>query len=223
MELYYVFSVLDRAKADEMIRICHELNLSVVLGNLAKGTAKKEHLLLYDLEQTDKAIISAVAGRPALTQLTRYAKMRLMMDIPGNGIIMAMPIKSVSGQKALTHITEGQKVGGAVPKMKFQNEMIIVIMNEGYSDIIMDAAREAGATGGTVIHAKGVGKRKGEQFHGVSLANEKDMLYILAPENKKSDIMKSINQKCGMDSEAEAFSFSLPVSEVVGIRKFNAE
>lgn len=222
MELYYVVSVVDRNKSSSMIRLCQELNLSVVLEHLGKGTAKKEHLLLYDLEQTDKMIISTVVGADSLKRLINDAKEKLLMDIPGNGIIMAIPIKSVSGGKTLSYMTEGQTIGGGAPKMAFENEMIIVIMNEGYSDMIMDAAREAGATGGTVIHAKGTMKKK-QTFHGVSLADEKDMLYILAGENKKSDIMKAINQKCGIGTEAGAISFSIPVSEVVGLRKFNAE
>lgn len=223
MELYYVVSIVDAAKANDMIKICHELKLSVGLEKLGLGTAKKEHLLLYDLQKTDKAIISTIAGKESLSQLTKYAKLRMLMDIPGNGIIMAIPIKSVSGGKTLSYMTEGQKIGGNIPKMKFTNEMIVVVMNEGYSDMIMDAAREAGATGGTVIHAKSIGNGNNEKFHGVSLVSEKDMLYILAPENKKSEIMKLINQKCGWETEAEAFCFSLPVTEVVGLRKFNAE
>ena len=103
--------------------------------------------------------------------------------------------------------------------MNFNNEMIIVILNEGYSDAIMDAARSVGATGGTVLHAKGT--IKNEKFHGVSLADEKDMIYILAKSEKKSEIMQAITKNCGTGTEAGAICFSLPVSEVVGLRSFD--
>ena len=59
--------------------------------------------------------------------------------------------------------------------MEFNHELIVVILNEGYADLVMDAARAAGAGGGTVLHAKGTGSKRGEKFFGVSLADEKDM------------------------------------------------
>lgn len=107
--------------------------------------------------------------------------------------------------------------------MNFEHELIIVILNEGYSDFVMDAARNAGATGGTVLHAKGTGKSRSEKFHKVSLAEEKDMIYILATAKKKAEIMKAINQDCGTDTKAGAICFSLPVSEVAGIRRLDEE
>ncbi len=221
MELYYVVSIVDREKVKTLIDIYSELNVSVILENLGNGTATSEHLLLYDLEKTEKSIVNAVATSVTLEKLMKMAKIKMMIDIPGNGIMMSIPIKSVGGGKNLEYITEGQELGGSVPSMKFENEMIVVILNEGYSDMIMDAARGAGASGGTVFHAKGT--VKSEKFHGVSLADEKDMIYILASEDKKSDIMKAINQNCGRHTEAGAICFSLPVSEVVGLRTFKEE
>ena len=64
--------------------------------------------------------------------------------------------------------------------MDFSHELIMAIMNEGYSDTVMDAARSAGAGGGTVLHAKGTGRARAEKFFGVSLADEKDVVYIVA-------------------------------------------
>ena len=220
MELYYTIAILDRNKADEYLKICNELRLSAILGNLGFGTATPEHLLLYDLQKTEKAVINTVVSKESLENLLKLSKIRLMIDVPGNGIIMSIPIKSVSGGKTLSYITEGQNLGGGKPDMNFTNEMIVVILNEGYSDVIMDAARSAGAAGGTVLHAKGT--IKNEKFHGVSLADEKDMIYILAKSEKKSEIMKAINQNCGTGTEAGAICFSLPVSEVVGLRSFDA-
>ena len=219
MELYYTVAILDRNKADEFLKICKELQISAVLENLGFGTATNEHLLLYDLQKTEKAIINTIVSNDTFEKLLTLSKKNLMIDVPGNGIIMSIPLKSVSGGKTLSYITEGQNLGGGTPDMNFKNELIVVILNEGYSDVIMDAARSAGAQGGTVLHAKGT--IKNEKFHGVSLADEKDMIYILAKGEKKSDIMKAITHNCGSGTEAGAICFSLPVSEVVGLRSFD--
>lgn len=223
MELYYVLSIVDRNKAKEMLDIHQTMQLSVVLTNLGKGTATSEHLLLYDLVETEKAIIGTVASDSSARQLIKTAKRRLFIDIPGNGVMMVIPIKSIGGGRNLAYLTDGQTLGGAIPDMNFENELIIVILNEGYSDMVMDAARDAGATGGTVFHAKGTGRIKTEKFFGVSLAEEKDMIYILASAKKKTGIMKAINQECGTETKACAICFSLPVSEVAGVRKLDDE
>ena len=74
------------------------------------------------------------------------------------------------------------------------NELIVVIAEQGYTDLIMSAAREAGAYGGTVIHAKGTGMEFAEKFMGVSLAAEKEIVLIVAKTAQKNDIMKAIEK-----------------------------
>lgn len=223
MELYYVLSILDRNRAPAMMEVHKSLQLSVAFTRLGAGTATSEQLRLHDLVESEKAIISTVASGPTVKQLIRLSKRKLFIDIPGNGIMMVIPMKSMGGGRSLAYLTDGQTLGGAVPEMKFDNELIIVIVNEGFSDMVMDVARAAGATGGTVLHAKGTGQTRGEKFFGVSLAEEKDMIYILASAGKKSNIMKSIAKDCGSNTPACAICFSLPVSEVAGIRNLEDE
>lgn len=107
--------------------------------------------------------------------------------------------------------------------MNFDYELIVVILNEGYSDMVMDAARSAGAGGGTILHAKGTGAIGTEKFFGVSLANEKDVIYIVAGGREKAAIMNAINQDAGPATKAGAISFSLPVSDVAGLRRLDEE
>ena len=223
MELYYVLSIVDRRRADELLAIHNELRLSLVLTKLGRGTAKSEHLSLYDLEPSEKAVIGTVASAASVKQLMRAAKLKMFIDIPGNGVMMALPMKSVSGGKNLAYFTSEQILGGTAPNMNFEHELIIVILNEGCSDMVMDAARSAGATGGTVLHAKGTGKTKAEKFFGVSLAEEKDMIYILTSSGRKSGIMQAISRDCGPETPAGAICFSLPVTEVAGIRRLDDE
>ena len=218
MELYYLMSVVNRKQAVAMQDIYRKQHLSVVLTNYGRGTATSEHLSLYDLEPSEKAVIGSVATTESMKSLIRAAKKELYIDVPGNGVMMAIPLKSVSGGTSLAHLTEGQTIGGTRPDMNFEHELIIVILNEGHADTVMNAARGAGAEGGTVLHAKGTGQETTRRFFGVSIAKEKDLIYILAAAGKKSEIMKRINTDCGPETPPGAICFSLPVSEVCGIR-----
>jgi len=98
------------------------------------------------------------------------------------------------------------------------HELIVVIAEQGYTNLIMDAARGAGAYGGTVIHAKGTGKEAAEKFMGVSLALEKEIIYIVTKTEQKSAIMSAIMKEAGLDSKAKAITFSLPVTDTAGLR-----
>ena len=98
------------------------------------------------------------------------------------------------------------------------HELIVVIAEQGYTELIMDAARAAGAYGGTVIHAKGTGMEAADKFMGVSLAAEKEMVFIVTKTEQKKDIMKAIMEHAGLNSKAKAITFSLPVTDTAGLR-----
>ena len=221
MELYYVIAITDHDRGEAMNALYRAAGLRGILSMPGRGTATSEHLAIYGLDATEKYVISAVGNRSEVEGLIKSAKRKLFIDIPGNGVMLTVPLKSVAGGKTLAYLTDEQKTGGA-PRMDFEHELIIVILNEGYSDFVMDAARAAGAGGGTVLHAKGTGSKRGEKFFGVSLADEKDMVYIIAYADEKAAIMRAINENAGPGTKAGAICFSLPVSSVAGLRERDA-
>lgn len=217
MELYCVIAITDHERGEAMNTLYRAAGLRGILSMPGRGTATSEHLAIYGLDATEKYVISAIGNGSEAEGLIKSAKRKLFIDIPGNGVMLTVPLKSVAGGKTLAYLTDEQKLGGA-PRMDFEHELIIVILNEGYSDFVMDAARAAGAGGGTVLHAKGTGGTRGEKFFSVSLADEKDMIYIIAHKDEKAAIMRSINEQAGPGSRAGAICFSLPISSVAGLR-----
>lgn len=123
----------------------------------------------------------------------------------------------------MAYLTDHKSMNGDRPAMDFSHELICVILNEGFSDLVMAAARPAGATGGTVLSGKGTGARESEKFLGISLASEKDVVLIVAESRRKAAIMKAIVQGAGPGTDAGAICFSLPVTGVEGLRRLNAE
>ena len=101
------------------------------------------------------------------------------------------------------------------PELSDRYELIVIVANEGRTDQVMNAARAAGATGGTVLHGKGTGSQN-KKFYTVSIAAEKEVILMVAPSDRKAAIMQSVLHHAGPDSDAGAVLFSLPVSEVAG-------
>ena len=218
MILDLVAAIVGRDKAKYMADVFESHKLPLVLAMLGRGTASSEVLDLYGLEAKEKALLMTVAGADMTKQLILAAKRKLFIDVPGNGIMLATPIKSVGGGKTLAFLSGGAAPDGAAPEMKFDYELIMAVINEGHTDPVMDAARSAGAAGGTVLHAKGTGGALSQKFLGVSLADEKEVVLIVSKAGEKAAIMKAIADSCGVGTPSGAISFSLPISSVAGLR-----
>ena len=96
-------------------------------------------------------------------------------------------------------------------------ELIVAIINRGYSDTVMDAARAVGARGGTVIQARGAGSHEAEKFFGISIQPEKEIVLILTTIETKKSIMKAVCQSAGLKTPGRGLTFSLPVDDVMGM------
>lgn len=223
MELNLVLAIINRDRHDTMEEIVGSMKLPLALTLYGEGTATRHHLSLHGLVPTAKAVILAVADGEQTRKFMRIARLRMFIDIPGNGIMMSVPLKSVGGGKTMAYLTDNKTVTGGKPQMDNTHELICIVLNEGCSDMVMDAARPAGATGGTVLAGKGTGARESEKFLGISLASEKDVVLIVAESAKKAAIMKAVMEKAGPGTEAAAICFSLPVTAVEGLRRVDAD
>ena len=101
-------------------------------------------------------------------------------------------------------------------------EVVFCIINAGYSDLVMDAAKEVGARGGTVIHAKGTANKEAEQYFKISIQPDKEIVMILVPQDIKDDVLHAIYKNAGLKSEGSGIAFSMPVNHVVGLAPVQA-
>lgn len=239
--LHLVIAISDREKAERVIEIFRESNVFTTDVTLGTGTAPIEILDYLYLSPNEKAVVFGVVTNGGLLPLLKNFKRKLYIDVPGNGIVVTVPLNSIGGKRSLEYILDGQTLElqekrpwvaaereGKRPRaaaeredrmsVKTDYELIFVIANEGYSDMIMEAARGAGAGGGTVLKAKGTGAEYSEKFFGFSIASEKEIHLLVTPAQDRNGIMKAIMEEAGLGSKAQAIVFSLPVSNAIGLR-----
>ena len=96
-------------------------------------------------------------------------------------------------------------------------ELIVCIVNAGFSELVMDAAKEVGARGGTVIHAKGTANKDAEKYFKITIQPEKEMVLILVSQEIKDKVLHAVYQSAGLKTDAQGIAFSMPVDNVVGI------
>ncbi len=218
--LYLMTTIIDRKNVKRYMDLYQANKLNVMFISLGAGTAANEMLDYLGLESAEKAVIFSVLEESTWITVKKDLEKKLKIDAPGGGIAFIIPLSSIGGKKTLQFLLETQdyqKKEESTLK-NTTHDLIIVIAEQGYTNLIMDAAREAGAYGGTVIHAKGTGMEAAEKFMGVSLAIEKEIIYIVTKTELKNNIMQAIMQKAGTDTKAKAIAFSLPVTDTAGLR-----
>ena len=218
--IYLMTTVVDRKIINKYLDLYRENNLYVMFLTLGYGTASNDVLDYLGLDSTEKAVAYSVVEEDTWITVKKALEKKLRIDAPGGGIAFTIPLSSVGGKKTLQFLletTDYQKREESTLK-NTTHDLIVVIAEQGYTNLIMDAAREAGAYGGTVVHARGTGIEAAEKFMGITLSEEKEIIYIVTKSNEKNAIMKAIMEKAGTDSKAKSVCFSLPVTDTAGLR-----
>ena len=177
-DLSMMVTVIGRAKLPSLLTVLKNNKVEVNLIALGRGTAGDEVMDVLGIENAEKAVCCSIVTKNTWKTVRKDLQQRLQIDAPGVGIAFKIPLSSIGGKRELMFLTQDQDfVRGEEESMKnTERELLLVISNEGYNDLVMDAARDAGARGGTIIHARGTGMHQAERFFGVSLASEKDIL-----------------------------------------------
>lgn len=189
----------------------------------AQGTASSEIMDLLGLGSIDKCILLSVMPKTFADIMLTKLQGELKLNTVNSGIAFTIPLTGANSL-VLRMLTENTEINDALNGRKDETVMtehnhalIAAIINRGFSEDVMEAARGAGAGGGTVLHSRQMGSEEVTSFWGLSLQEEKEIVLILAETKKKVDIMREISEKCGMHSDAKGLVLSLPVDSVMGL------
>ena len=219
-ELYMMVTITDRDRVKKFTNLYKESGVDVSAITVGKGTAASEILDYFGLAGSEKCVVFQIVTDTKWKELKQGLRRKLQIDVPGTGIAFTIPLSSIGGKKALNYLTNGQDYvkGEETTLQDTKYELLVVIANQGYTELVMDAARSVHAAGGTVIHAKGTGSEKAEKFMGVTLVPEKEMVFIVVRKDQKNGIMRAIMDQAGLESKARSIVFSLPVTDTAGMR-----
>lgn len=183
---------------------------------------KNKYIMISEkLSKAEKSVIPIVAVVLVLSLTIAPIPTDLMLSfLPGTlFLVLGMGLFSLGAEMSMTPI--GSKIGTSLTATKnLPLILIVAVANEGRTDTVMNAARAAGAAGGTVIHGKGTASEEAAHFFNISIASEKEMIFIVSKKEQKAQIMRSVLEKAGPGTEAGAVLFSLPVTSVEGFGLF---
>lgn len=218
-------TVTDRRRVKKFLTFYEKQGLASAIITTGSGTAASEILDFFGLEGSEKGVLFHTVTDEVWRSTKRLLQSQMHIDVPGVGIVFTIALSSVGGKKTLACLAGGMDFtkGEEAVLKNTKYELLVVIANQGCTELIMDAARSVHAAGGTVLHARGTGMEKAEKFLGVSLVAEKELVLIVVKSEQKNEIMSAIMEKAGLQSAARSIIFSLPVTGTAGMRLMEEE
>ena len=214
----YLIIITDRDYVEEYLEFLRTEGVANVVEKFGEGTASKTTLDLFGLEKRGKVMLEASVAGESEESIVRGLRTKLNIEAVGNGIALFIPVDCIGGASSKRHfigetVSENKESDNMEPS---KNVLIVTIVDKGNTELVMDAAKASGATGGSVIHAHGTGTEMAK-FFGVTISEEKDMIHIVASREKRDSIIKSIMEKAGANTPAHGIIYCLPVDAVAGI------
>ena len=186
------------------------------------GTAGSELMAVLGLDSADKDVIISFVNASVLPAMLNELSGKKFIKSAGKGIAFTLRLNGISGllQGALTAgVNENHTEREEIMYRKDKFSLILAVAAPGYTDDIMSPAKEAGATGGTVLHARGIGNDGPGKFLGISIQSDKEVICILAPAENRLKIMNAVKDGFGPRAKtgAGALLLSLPVEDMVQV------
>lgn len=215
----------DKKKLEELF---DTLRIPMCYQCRGKGTAPTEMLDIFGLSGTTRLITVGILPKFMMQDLVRAAEDRLSFRKRGGGIALTVPVTGLQNpvfqmlndearENLKQHIKERTEQDMAEVKKHMDYVVIWVSVASGYSDDVVDAARDAGAKGGTVLRGRQRNSERMSQRLGISMQEERDFVMMVVPREKKGAIMSAISGACGLSTKAHGVIVSLPVDDVIGL------
>lgn len=220
-----IITIVDRGKGGKAVDLYRAHHLHFDFACLGAGTASSRILNYFGLDETAKELVWTLSPVSRIPRLLPEIRQVLDLDTPGKGILFTIPLTGISAQippvliKPEYEKEEPTMEEAKTPPQGHPYQLVLTIVNRGCSDQVMEAARTAGAKGGTVINARRVGYEDVQNLLGFTLQPEKEIVAILVPTQQKLPVMQAINREAGLKTDCRGVLFSLPVDDIMGLQE----
>lgn len=213
-----IVTIIERGHGARMRQFYLTYQLRCLWQSIGQGTASSELLNILGIGTPEKDVLFALATGSSTQNLFQNIHSDLQANTHARGILFSIPLNAVNGlvAAALEHLEtlETETTGEKNMDAKSRHSLILVVLNQGYTDAVMATARTAGAKGGTVLRTRWAGDDEVHNIMGITVQTERELLAIVAPYKDRAAIMEAINGNHGLKADAQALVCSLPIEDV---------
>ena len=211
-----IVTIAERGRGKALAKTYAEQGIVISYQCMGHGTASSELLDLLGVGTAEKDILISCASKEKAERLLHKLDNEIPEASYGKGIVFDMPLTGLNSLIAAVLLNESNgEAGGIKMEENTGHSLILISVNQGHTDAVMDTARQAGAGGGTVIRARWAGPEETGEFYGISLQSEKEIIAIVSAIDRRNAIMEMINKKHGLKTEAGAVVCSVGIDHTV--------
>lgn len=217
-QLSLIMSIVERGTGSKLVKLYTRNQVFTHIRFEGRGTATSEILDILGLGGSEKDIILSMTTRTAARILLDKLEDELQGASPSRGIAFAVPLSAASNLIAayIGLRTKLEPEGSGNMDNQPKTSMILVTVNQGYTDAVMDTARKAGARGGTIIRGRWAGDESFAQSYGITtLQEEKELIFIVVPTELRNRIMDAVTKEHGLRTESGAMVSAISVEQLV--------
>lgn len=199
---------------------------AVHFSGIGHGTARSSYMSYFGINDIEKRVVFSIIPEACERTVLKTVSKDIRLYLLGRGIAFTTPISAISNiieDAVLDTAPEEARGEKSSKEKKTMHELVIAVVNQKFTDVTIDAARAAGATGATVFHTKSLGNARAEERMGTILPEQSDSIFFLTTEEYKIKIMEAVRDTAGLKTEGGAVIFSVPVDDLVGIGRFDGE
>ncbi len=216
-----LLSIVERDKGKKLIKELESIGIRVNFQTVGFGTAPTEIMDIFGIGSNDKDIIISLGAESVVRDIMTNFGSKFVSHSKYGGLMVILRVSAAS--RILTeilyfnHDKNIEKGNDGAMKNQYHNNLIIISVNEGYSDDVMRIARNAGATGGTIIKGRLAEIEHFAEMGKTDLDGERELLCILAPVKTSKQIMDEVNKDFGITSDANGILFTIPAEKAYKI------
>ena len=224
-----LIGIINKEDESRFAELVNECSTALHFSGVGHGTARSAYMNYFGLGEIEKRLTMSLIPAAAEHNILNAIGHGLKLYLVGRGIAFTVPLSGIS------NIINGAILSGVdkpdrptvrrapisrKKETKKMHELVIAVVNTKYTDIAIEAARAAGATGATVFHTKSIANERAEQSIGTAINRETDSIFFLTTLEYKTQIMEAVRDVAGLKTEGGAIIISLPVDDLVGVGRF---
>ena len=216
-----LLSIVERSKGTKLIKKLASKDIRMHYQCVGFGTAPTEMMDIFGLGTNDKDVVISLAPETTVRSLMADFGNNFSSYTEFGGLLILLRLSAAG--RLLTEILhhnlsktseEGDKT---IMKNEHHHNLIFITVDRGYADEVMQTAKRAGATGGTILHARLADAEYFSELAPDNIEEEREIICILAPAAISAAIMEDVNKEFGLSSPAHGTLCALPVEKAYKI------
>ncbi len=218
--LMMLLSIVQRNSGQALIKNLNSKDITLHFQTVGFGTAPTEMMDIFGLGTNAKDIVISIGAESTIKNMMADfgSNFASYSEYGGLMIVLKMSAASRLVTEILNHnLTENEIKGDGAMKNEHHNNLILISVNNGYADPVMETAKKAGATGGTIVRGRLADAEHLIELGQMEASEEREIICILAPSAVSHKIMEDVNKSFGISSEANGILCAVPTEKAYKI------